>query len=62
MSFNLLNKEHSRDRDLELRKKKSLVWYMNKGQQKLWYNIQQDTKYSVFQYFKIQIHVQIILP
>lgn len=34
---------------------------MNKGQQKLWYNIQQDTKYLVFQYFKIQIHVQIIL-
>lgn len=45
MSFKLLDKEHSRDRDLELRKKKKKsLW---KKKKRLWYNIQQDTNFNI---------------
>lgn len=46
MSFKLLDKEHSRDRDLELRKKK--ITYSKKEQKIM--DTQRDTRFSILKF------------
>lgn len=47
MSFKLLDKEYSRDRDLELRRKKKITY--SKKEQKIM-DTQRDTRFSILKF------------
>lgn len=47
MSFKLLDKEHSRDRDLELRRKKKITY--SKKEQKIM-DTQRDTRFNILKF------------